>query len=964
MKSILFFALCLLHFHVSAMDEDSLTNDKIVVHFNKKGISSVYDKSIKTSIFFENEHAELVIDNVGFDLKNTLPQNIKKDNQSISYSYTLSGFNIEIKYKLSPSWRFVSKQIFIKSMSKEEFVINKIEPVDISIKNEIAEQVQLTNGRYGVSLRLKNYTKDKNGYGCFMTVQNPFSKYSISNNDATVAYNPEMTWYKKDGTFSSDKLCIGFYDLTGITYRTSMLPEWNYVQHPDNFLEKGQQIDQGEVAALTECMHAFLLVDPKKSVRVHIGWCENDYQVDVSTKEGNTEYKRIIDQAASLGCQYVLYTPADNAVAPLEDNRDAWGWENSLWFNMGQKVRKDEWKPGDPLPSSVLNIVDYAKNKNVGLMAYIYPSMPFLQDPAWTAWRTSNDKKPEGYTTVDTGIRSFQDWLVDKLIAFAKETGCAGFSFDHWWIAYQNDPEDKNVKVSSPYQQWFGCRRILELLRERAPKLIIDGRQQYHQFGTWTWLAGTYPHPMMSDEQPGSFVAFPDLSTDRVSAARQRSVAYKLMIDDFIPIEIMAGFITHQTQRLDGENILHRDRFRVSDWDYLGWKFNLLSSISTAPFNHVVNYIPARDSKEYKSFSKDDKAFFNYWLDFTDKNAGYLKNIKSILGQPMVGKCDGTSAIIKDNGYIFIFNPNYRQITSSISLDASIGLTGGEKFILKEIYPVNGIAEKGILSYGEKVDLDMPGISARVFKIEPVSSNTKPILINSTGDVSLESKILRLKNIKGIVGAKKIISIVLPGPQPISEVFINGKKVAFSQVGETVNCTVQFKGAYFPKACSLIKYDSSFKGELVKAAIMIPQRIFDQLNQRKIAWPISYSDDDKLAPWLAPSRLLLYIQIADPYQDVKVQAENKQDSIVRKEPIRKSAYSLSIDGKIVELKEAYNGVYPNVERSYLGVYADISFLQPGISHKAVIQLPGGLQAGQFQGVFVDHVEDEFTTEIK
>ena len=964
MKNILFFALFIIHLQVSGMGEDSLVNDKIVVHFNKEGIASVYDKSIKTSILFENENAKIVIGNIGFDIKNIIPQNIKKDNQSISYSYTLSGFNIKIKYKLSPGWRFVSKQIFIKSLNTQEFIINKIQPVEVDIKNEIKDQFQLSNGRYGVSLRLKNFTKDRNGYGCFITVQNPFTKYSMSKNRAIVEYNPEMKWYKKDGAFSSDKLCIGFYDLTGITYRSSMLPEWNYVQHPESFLDKGQQIDKGEVAALTECMQAFLLLDRKKSVRVHIGWCENDYQIDVSTKGGNQEYKRIIDQASSLGCQYVLYTPADNPVAPLEENRDAWGWENSLWFNMGQKIRKDEWKPGDSLPSSVKNIVDYAKTKNIQLLAYIYPSMPFLQNSAWTAWRTSNNKKPEGYTTVDTGIRSFEDWLVDKLISFVKETGCAGFSFDHWWIAYQNDPEDKNVKVSSPYQQWFGCRRILELLRERAPKLIIDGRQQYHQFGTWTWLAGTYPHPMMSDEQPGSFVAFPDLSTDRVSAARQRSVAYKLMIDDFIPIEIMPGFITHQTQRFDGEGLLHRDHFRISDWDYLGWKYSLLSSISTAPFNHVVNYIPARDSKEYETFSKTDKDFFNYWLDFTDKNINYLKNIKPILGQPMVGKCDGTSAIVKDNGYIFIFNPNYRQLTSNISLDASIGLSLGKKFILKEIYPFNGEVQKGILSYGEKVDLDIPGVSVRIFKIEPVSSKTNPILINSTGDVSLESKILILKNIKGTVGAKKTISVVLPGRQRINEVFINGKKAAFSQSAETVNCTVQFKGAYFPKAYSLIKYDSSFKGESVKAEITIPQRIFDQLNQRKIDWPVSYSDDDKLAPWLAPSRLLLYIQVADPYQDVKVQAENKQNIAVRKEPIRKSAYSLLIDGKSFELKEAYNGVYPNVERSYLGVYADISSLQPDVPHKIVVKLPGGLQAGQFQGVFVDHVEDEFTTELK
>ena len=78
-----------------------------------------------------------------------------------------------------------------------------------------------------------------------------------------------------------------------------------------------------------------------------------------------------------------------------------------------------------------------AKSKDVKLLAYAYPSMPFMQNPEWTAWRTSQGKRPEGYLTVDTGLRSYQDWFVNKLVSFCDATTCAGFSFDHWWIAYE-----------------------------------------------------------------------------------------------------------------------------------------------------------------------------------------------------------------------------------------------------------------------------------------------------------------------------------------------------------------------------------------------------------------------------------------------------------------------------------------------------------------------------------------------
>jgi hypothetical protein len=116
----------------------------------------------------------------------------------------------------------------------------------------------------------------------------------------------------------------------------------------------------------------------------------------------------------------------------------------------------------------------------------------FKQDPAWTRWVGD---KAGGYLGCDTGVRSFQDWLVDKLVTFRQQTGAGGFSFDYWWIAYD--------KATSKYAQWYGCRRVLESLRQRMPDVVIDGRQQYHWFGPWTWLAGSYPHPMGTDEQPG-----------------------------------------------------------------------------------------------------------------------------------------------------------------------------------------------------------------------------------------------------------------------------------------------------------------------------------------------------------------------------------------------------------------------------------------------------------------------------
>jgi hypothetical protein len=47
---------------------------------------------------------------------------------------------------------------------------------------------------------------------------------------------------------------------------------------------------------------------------------------------------------------------------PLADT-DAWGWEQILWFGMGQQLRLGLWEPGDTLPDSLIEMLTYMKEK-------------------------------------------------------------------------------------------------------------------------------------------------------------------------------------------------------------------------------------------------------------------------------------------------------------------------------------------------------------------------------------------------------------------------------------------------------------------------------------------------------------------------------------------------------------------------------------------------------------------------
>ena len=49
--------------------------------------------------------------------------------------------------------------------------------------------------------------------------------------------------------------------------------------------------------------------------------------------------------------------------------------------------------------------------------------------------------------------------------------------------------------------------------------------------------------------------------------------------------------------------------------------------------------------------------------------------------------------------------------------------------------------------------------------------------------------------------------------------------------------------------------------------------------------------------------------------------------------------------------------------TFVGFYADVSDLKPDKRYKFELTLPDGLKPGQFQGMFFENVETEFTDHL-
>jgi hypothetical protein len=178
----------------------------------------------------------------------------------------------------------------------------------------------------------------------------------------------------------------------------------------------------------------------------------------------------------------------------------------------------------------------------------------------------------------------------------------------------------------------------------------------------------------------------------------------------------------------------------------------------------------------------------------------------------------------------------------------------------------------------------------------------------------------------------------VPEKQKIKAVIINGKEIDFIQIDNTIILTVTFAGKYFSHMQQIGSYDPDFSGGDIVENIVIPERIFRQLGNRKKEWPINWTNSDLKTTWLAPERLLLFVQIAEPGEVMDIE--------------------LKIDGKTVTLKKAYTSIRRH-PRCFVGWYADISNLKADINHNFILSLPE-LKPGQFQGIFLENIETEYT----
>jgi hypothetical protein len=372
--------------------------------------------------------------------------------------------------------------------------------------------------------------------------------------------------------------------------------------------------------------------------------------------------------------------------------------------------------------------------------------------------------------------------------------------------------------------------------------------------------------------------------------------------------------------------------------------------IATGGWNHVFDVIPAGDTEEYNLFSESDKSWIREWLHWTVTNKEFLRKTRTIIGQPAMGQVAGTASIIRDKGFLFLFNPNYKALAIRFHLDASIGLSSGDRFVLRELYPSDGkLAGKpraGVWNYGDEVELPIGGTSAVVLELLSESNPGEISIFDAVtagpskpAHAKLKSGVPDLMHIGGEPGSERTVSVLLRGDTQLKETKVNGKTVAFQQNGGYVSSPIRFAGKTFPHSKEVV-LEKSPNGHW-DGSFLVPARIRQQLLQRKKSWPIPWTKEDYETTWLVPERLLLFVQFVEPDDQIEVK--------------------MWIDGRPFDVKRAYSSVRQH-RGSLVGFYVDLSSIAPDITHDIRFEIPVR-GTGRLQGVFFDNVEAEYTAEL-
>ena len=610
----------------------------------------------------------------------------KKSGDSVEATYRGEGGSVVSTYKMGKGNHFFEKHLLINS------------PFSYRLKTLVVSRLSLS----GPELKFVKYPHQKSVTyfgrsakgGVFLGAELPFDESSLEGGGTiTLSYRPSLK-ARANETLQSEPIYVGVYQ------RRS----WETTQ-PDLPLPS-------ESEAMVR-MTSTVMGPPRHGlVPMACGWwSEMEHQTYLTEAQVEGDL-RSIDFLAECGVNWLT---------------DSHPWSGEI-DKMNALRQGDHYEPG-PL---VKKLLGYAQEKKVNIV--FWPTMNNT-DPWWK--EKGQPFRPDR-----------PDWVMFPLGEALTGKALTGLVFKEFVKG--------NCIANEPFFDWLMGLQLDGMRTGYFPGWVMDGdffggggivipvncpsAQHDHLPGDSNYACErALSHMMRRVRQtfPGSYLGPMCRPAMDLGIWSNRYADGVFTLDEFARPEPLPGLSGQPLNVVMGDKARNWSRVRVHRnffphymdqplvfaapksitkrgpaWTSEKIDYVMLSALSSSP--NQLYYLPTK-----AGIPARDKAEIRKWLDWGRSNIRYLQVRKDLQDWPGAGKVDGSAHITGDQGLIFLFNPNPKAATARFRLDnESVGLKGGTRFELRQIYPASGIRQQQ--QFGNEVAWGVPSYTASVVSISPV----------------------------------------------------------------------------------------------------------------------------------------------------------------------------------------------------------------------------------------------------
>lgn len=378
-----------------------------------------------------------------------------------------------------------------------------------------------------------------------------------------------------------------------------------------------------------------------------------------------------------------------------------------------------------------------------------------LDRPDWLIKGVDGSMGPECL-----GVQEYTDMLTDRLLTHNKKYGLQLICLDFLNIRPCH-ADDHDHPAGDTYQQVLGLVGLLRALNEVDEDFLI-----WSNSGNWIDLMPKLiwynPNVYLTDPHVREYAPHLNVLQNLGNGRREQMVSVHEHY--FVPY---SAFTNYEYYLAPNSRLSDTKVFEYSFLQGLA----VTPNIGLGEIRSFLNRIPSQDKERITAFIK-------HWLAFIRDNYEVWRHTSRLGDAPGVGAAEVYGHIKDDKGFLCFVNQNAFPVSRTLVMNGSIGLSKGESFFLKEIYPDDGPIIEQSLPYALKNDsihFILEPYSVRIIEVKPQLIPTYPIVYGAE-PIAVEKKsdtyaiMLRIPQ-----GVTRDLGIVVPAGEEVVGVMANQK---------------------------------------------------------------------------------------------------------------------------------------------------------------------------------------------